>query len=144
QVFNVIVTVLGGLFIGVIVLIEVFTPEFVHWWFRGFTPEQAELCVSLTRILLPQPVFFLIAGVLSAVLQTRRQFLIPAFAPIVYTFFIIGGGVLFGKQMGIASLAWGATVGAVIGPFLLNAIGASRTGIGFSPSFDINNEGFRQ
>lgn len=144
QVFNVIVTVLGGLFIGVIAVIEIFTPEFVHWWFRGFTPEQAELCVSLTRILLPQPVFFLIAGVLSAVLQTRRQFLIPAFAPIVYTFFIIAGGVLFGKQIGIASLAWGATVGAVLGPFLLNALGASKTGIGYSPSFDSGNPGFRE
>lgn len=144
KVFNVIVTVLGSLFVLAIAVMWFYTPEFVRWWFRGFTPEQAELCTNLTRILLPQPVFFLVAGVLSAVLQTRRRFLIPAFAPLVYTFFIIAGGIVFGEQLGIAALAWGATVGAVVGPFLLNAIGAAKTGLGFSPSFDLRHPGLRE
>src|SRR4051812_34194839 len=77
EAFSTIITVLAVGFAVVLALGELFTPQFVHWWFDRFTPEQADLCIRLTRILLPQPMFFLIGGVLSAVLQTRRQFLIP-------------------------------------------------------------------
>src|SRR3954471_3942554 len=144
QAFNAIISVMAVAFIVVISLGEVFTAQFISWWFKGFTAEQLSLCVSLTRILLPQPLFFLIGGVVSAVLQTRRQFLIPAFAPIVYTVSIIFGGVLFSRWIGIASLAYAATVGSLIGPFLLNAMGARKTGIGFSFSFAPNHPAFRE
>ena len=85
RVYSIIVSVLVAAFVVVIALGELFAAGFVRWWFPGFSPEQAELCTRLTRILLPQPLFFLIGGVVSAVQQTRRQFLIPAIAPIVYT-----------------------------------------------------------
>src|SRR5438876_8187913 len=144
QAFNAIISVMAVAFVIVIALGELFTPQFVGWWFKGFSAEQLALCTALTRILLPQPLFFLIGGVVSAVLQTRRQFLIPAFAPIVYTASIILGGVLFSRQIGIASLAYGATIGSVIGPFLLNAMGAHKTGIGFSFSFSPSHPAFRE
>jgi uncharacterized membrane protein YuzA (DUF378 family) len=38
---------------GAILLAEFFAPLYVRWWFKGFTPEQAALCTSMTRILLP-------------------------------------------------------------------------------------------
>ena len=144
QAFNAIISVMAVAFVVVIALGECFSLQFVSWWFRGFSAEQLALCARMTRILLPQPLFFLIGGVVSAVLQTRRQFLIPAFAPIVYTFSIILGGVLFSRWIGIASLAWGATIGSLVGPFLLNAIGARKTGIGFSFSFAPNHPAFRE
>ncbi|MCU1311617.1 MAG: integral rane protein MviN, partial [Candidatus Angelobacter sp.] len=144
EAFSVIISIMAVVFTLVIAVGEVFTPQFVNWWFSGFTSEQAQLCTTLTRILLPQPLFFLIGGIVSAVLQTRRQFLIPAFAPIVYTAFIIGGGVLLSRQFDIASLAIGATVGSLVGPFLLNAIGARRTGIGFSFDFRPQLPAFRE
>lgn len=144
EVFSVIISIMAVFFTVVIAIGEVFTPQFVSWWFSGFTPEQTQLCTTLTRILLPQPLFFLVGGIVSAVLQTRRQFLIPAFAPIVYTGFIVAGGILFSRQIGIASLAVGATVGSLVGPFLLNAIGAKRTGIGFRFAFRPRLPAFRQ
>jgi putative peptidoglycan lipid II flippase len=144
QAFNAIISVMAVVFVAVIAVGEAFTPQFVAWWFRGFSSEQVALCASLTRILLPQPLFFLVGGVVSAVLQTRRQFLIPAFAPIIYTGSIILGGVLFARQMGIASLAYGATLGSLIGPFLLNAIGARRTGIGFRFAFTPQHPAFKE
>src|SRR5438270_3058264 len=144
EAFSTIITVLAVGFAAVLALGELFTPQFVHWWFDRFTPEQADLCIRLTRILLPQPMFFLIGGVLSAVLQTRRQFLIPALAPVIYTGFIILGGVTLSRYIGISSLGVGATVGSVVGPFLMNAIGARATGIRYSFRFDLAHPGFRQ
>ncbi|MBI2681860.1 MAG: murein biosynthesis integral membrane protein MurJ [Acidobacteriales bacterium] len=144
RVYSIIVSVMVAVFVVVIAAGEVYAAEFVRWWFPGFTSDQAALCTWLTRILLPQPVFFLIGGVVSAVQQTRRRFLLPAIAPIVYTVFIILGGVLLSDRMGIASLAVGATAGAFVGPFVLNAIGAHRTGIRYRFSLDISHPGFRQ
>ena len=62
--------------------------------FHGSRPEQMQLCVHLTRILLPAQIFFYVGGVVSAVLLSHRLFLFPAFGPLIYNVFIIGGGVL--------------------------------------------------
>jgi putative peptidoglycan lipid II flippase len=142
--FSVIITVMTTVLgIGVI-LAEIFTPQIEAWWFKGFTPEQLTLCVHLTRILLPAQIFFYVGGVVSAVLLSHRLFLLPAFGPLIYNLGIIGGGIVGARQFGIASLAWGAVVGSFAGPFLINAIGAAKTGIGYRISFDIHNPAFRE
>src|SRR5947209_12417675 len=142
--FSVIVTVMTSVFLVGILAAEIFTPQFVGWMFHGFSPEQMRLCVSLTRILLPAQIFFYVGGVVGAVLLSHRMFLFPSFGPLLYNVFIIVGGVVAGKRIGIASLAYGALVGSVIGPFLVNAIGAARIGTGYRPSFDLNNAAFRE
>ncbi len=142
--FSVIITVMTSVFLLGILAAEIFTPQFVGWMFHGFSPEQMRLCVSLTRILLPAQIFFYVGGVVGAVLLSHRMFLFPSFGPLLYNVFIILGGVVAGKQLGIASLAYGALLGAVIGPFLVNAIGAARIGIGYRPTFDVRNPAFRE
>lgn len=142
--FSVIITVMTTVLgIGVL-LAEVFTPQIEAWWFKGFNPEQLALCVHLTRILLPAQIFFYVGGVVSAVLLSHRLFLLPAFGPLIYNVGIIGGGVVGARQFGIASLAWGAVIGSFAGPFLINAIGAAKTGIGYRITFDIRNPAFRE
>ena len=142
--FSVIITVMTTVFLVGIAIAEIFTPQFVAWMFHGFSAEQMKLCVSLTRILLPAQIFFYVGGVVGAVLLSHRLFLFPSFGPLIYNVFIIVGGVVAGKQLGIASLAYGALVGSVIGPFLVNAIGAGRIGTGYRPSFDLKNAAFRE
>jgi putative peptidoglycan lipid II flippase len=142
--FSVIITVMTAVFVVLTVFAEIYTRPFVGWMFHGFTSEQMALCVSLTRILLPAQVFFYVGGVVSAVLLSRRLFLLPALGPLIYNVCIILGGVIAGKQLGIASLAWGAVTGCVLGPFLVNAIGAARVGTGYRISFDIKNAAFRE
>lgn len=142
--FSVIVTVMTTVFLIGIAAAEIFTPRFVSWMFHGFSPEQMKLCVSLTRILLPAQIFFYVGGVVGAVLLSHRMFLFPSFGPVLYNVFIILGGVVAGKQIGIASLAYGALLGSLIGPFLVNAIGAARIGTGYRPSFDWKNPAFRE
>lgn len=142
--FSIIITVMTvALGIGT-VLAEIFTPQVERHLFGGFSPQQLQLCVHLTRILLPAQIFFYVGGVVSAVLLSHRLFLFPAFGPLLYNVAIIGGGLLFSGRLGIVSLAYGALAGSFLGPFLVNAIGAARIGTGYRISFDIANPAFRE
>jgi len=142
--FSVVITVMTAVMIAGTILTEIFTPQFVRWMFRGFSPAQVELTVHLTRILLPAQIFFYVGGVVSAVLLSHRLFLFPAFGPLLYNLFIILGGVIAGRHLGIASLAYGALLGSVLGPFLASVIGAAKIGTGYKPSFDVMNPAFRE
>src|ERR1700726_1033409 len=142
--FSIIITVMTTVLVAGTILAEIFTPQFAGWMFHGFTQEQMRLCVHLTRILLPAQIFFYVGGVVSAVLLSHRLFLLPAFGPLIYNVFIIAGGVVAGRQMGTASLAFGALAGSIAGPFLINAIGAAKIGTGYRPSFDLKNPAFRE
>jgi putative peptidoglycan lipid II flippase len=148
--FSIIITVMTVVMIIGTIFTEIFTVPFVTWMFgpsrthAGFSAQQIELCVHLTRILLPAQIFFYVGGVVSAVLLSHRLFLFPAFGPLLYNIFIIVGGIIGGRHFGIASLAYGALVGSVIGPFLASVIGAARIGTGYKPSFDITNPAFRE
>src|SRR5438094_3519986 len=142
--FSAIITIMTAVLVVGIVLAEIFAPQLNHLMFSKFTPEQFALCVHLTRILLPAQLFFYVGGVVSAVLLSRRMFLLPAIGPVIYNGGIIFGGLLFSKRFGISALAYGAVAGAFIGIFLINAIGAARTGVGYKISFDWRNPAFRE
>jgi putative peptidoglycan lipid II flippase len=142
--FSIIITVMTAVMIVGTILTEIFAPQFLRWYVKDFKPDQIELCVHLTRILLPAQIFFYVGGVVSAVLLSHRLFLLPAFGPLIYNTFIILGGVVGGRHFGIASLAYGALLGSVAGPFLASVIGAARIGTGYRPSFDITNPAFRE
>lgn len=142
--FSVIVSVMSAILILSIVLATIFAPQIVRIIAPNFTPAQTELCVHLTRILLPAQLFFYVGGVMSAVLQTHRMFLFPALAPLIYNIGIIFGGVFLSRNLGISSLAIGAVAGAVLGPFMVNALAARSTAIRFSLNFDTADPGFRE
>src|SRR5947209_10430933 len=72
--FSIIITVMTAVLIVGTIFTEIFTPQFVMWMFgpsgshKGFSPQEIELCIHLTRILLPAQIFFYVGGVVSAVL----------------------------------------------------------------------------
>jgi putative peptidoglycan lipid II flippase len=142
--FSVIITVMTLVLTIGVVLAEVFTPQMTRFFFSGFSPDQVLLCVHLTRILLPAQIFFYVGGVVSAVLLSHRLFLFPAFGPLIYNACIILGGMVMSKPLGISSLAYGALAGSIIGPFLINAVGAARIGTGYRISFETGNPAFRE
>ncbi len=142
--FSVVITVMTAVMLAGTVLTEILAPQFVRWMFHGFSPAQIDLTVHLTRILLPAQIFFYVGGVVSAVLLSHRLFLFPALGPLLYNVFIIFGGVVAGRAIGISSLAYGALAGSVVGPFLASVIGAVKIGTGYRPSFDITNPAFRE
>jgi len=142
--FSIIITVMTTVMIVGTIAAEIFAPQFIRWFVKGFSPDKVALCTHLTRILLPAQIFFYVGGVVSAVLLSHRLFLLPAFGPILYNVFIILGGVVGGRHFGIQSLAYGALIGSIAGPFLASVIGAARIGTGYRPSFDISNPAFRE
>jgi putative peptidoglycan lipid II flippase len=129
---------------GAIVLAEVFAPWYVRWWFSGFDAKKAALCVSLTRILLPAQLFFFSGGVFGAVLLVRKQFTVQAVTPLIYNLGTIVGGILLVKRLGVSSLAIGTVAGALIGPFLLNAVFARRAGVRYKPMLDWHDAGLHE
>src|SRR5947209_10727691 len=140
--FSAVITIMTAVMAVGIVLAEIFAPQLNHLMFSKFPPAEFALCVHLTRILLPAQLFFYVGGVVSAILLSRRMFLLPAIGPLVYNGGIILGGLLFSRRLGISALAYGAVAGAFVGIFLINAIGAARTGIGYKLSFDFRNPAF--
>jgi putative peptidoglycan lipid II flippase len=141
---SVILTTMGLVLGGAIVLAEIFTPWYIHWWFYGFNPEKAALCVKLTRILLPAQLCFFAGGVLGAVLLVRKQFSIQAVTPLIYNLGTIVGGLLLVRRIGVSSLAIGTLAGAFFGQFLLNWIFARRAGTRYRPILDWGDEGLHE
>jgi len=144
EAFNSTITIMTIVMIFGTVLVEIFTPQFERLLFPHFNAEQMQLCVYLTRILLPGQVFFYAGGVVSAVLYSRQMFLFPALSPVIYGSSIILGGLIGAHRYGIVSLAYGALVGSFIGPFLINAIGAANAGLRYRFNFDFRNPEFRE
>jgi putative peptidoglycan lipid II flippase len=142
--FSVIITVMTAVLLVGIILAEILAPQLNRLMFSRFSPEQFRLCVHLTRILLPAQLFFYVGGVVSAVLLSRRLFLLPALGPVIYNAGIILGGVLFSRRLGISALAYGAVAGSFVGIFLISAIGAARIGTGYRISFEVGNPAFRE
>lgn len=127
-----------------ILIAEFLAPLYVSIFMPKFSPEQAALCVHMTRIMLPAQLFFFAGGVFSAVLLVRKQFTYQAFSPLIYNVGIILGGVILARSMGVSSLAVGVFAGALLGPLALNAIGAHRADMHFRFRLDWRHPGLRE
>jgi putative peptidoglycan lipid II flippase len=142
--FDTTVTIMTAVALMGTILVEIFTPQLVRLVFPDFQPQQMQLCVYLTRVLLPGQIFFYAGGIVSAVLLSRRMFLYPALSPVFYGSSIIVGGLLGAHRFGIAALAYGALAGSFLGPFLINTLGAAKAGLRYQWSFDFRNPEFRE
>ncbi|MFA6835804.1 MAG: murein biosynthesis integral membrane protein MurJ [Fibrobacteraceae bacterium] len=80
------------------------------------------------RIILPGQLFIFAGSFLVAVQHTRKQFTIPSLTGVIYNLAIIVGGII-GSRYGLAGFAWGVPIGAFIGFFLFQIIGARRGGV---------------
>ncbi|MBP2685088.1 MAG: mviN, partial [Deltaproteobacteria bacterium] len=110
----------------------------------GFPPEQAAVAARLTRIVLPAQLFFYLGGLLMAVQFARKQFLLPALAPLVYNAGIIAGGLALGREHGMDGFAWGVLAGAFLGNFALQLYGARQGGLSFHPRIDFADPGLKE
>ncbi len=141
---SVILTVMVCVLVVAVVLGAMFAPLYVRIFMPKFTPEEAALCTRMTRIMLPQPLFFFVGGVFGSVLLVRKVFAFQAVSPLIYNVAIILGGVLLAKSMGVSSLAVGVVAGAFLGYLMLNLWGAYRIGMRFRLSFDLAHPGLRE
>ncbi|MGD9366107.1 MAG: lipid II flippase MurJ, partial [Desulfobacteraceae bacterium] len=145
HVFSVILTTFGFFLMLLIVLSMVFSPQIVPLLAIGRDdPDFIAMASHMTRIVLPAQFFFFAGGLLMAAQFAKERFLIPALAPLIYNLGIICGGLLLGPRCGVAGFSWGALMGAFIGNFLVQIIGAKKVGLRFRPFFDIKHMELRR
>lgn len=109
----------------------------------GMTGAQLELAVGLTRLLLLSPLLLGLGAAAMGILNARRQFAWPAFAPVAYNLGIIAGALLLSDRLGIYGLAWGVLIGAA-GHVLLQAPGLWRAGLRYRPVLSLRVEGLAE
>lgn len=140
---SVVTTVILSLVLVLLVVAEIFAVPLTRWFFHDMAPDTVADCARYTRILLPAQLCFVAGGLMTATLLARGHFRAAAFAPLLYNLGIILGGVLLADQLGAASLAWGALVGAFVGPFLVPAIAAYRAGARVRVRFALGDRALR-
>jgi putative peptidoglycan lipid II flippase len=77
-------------------------------------PKQIALTVDLTRIMLLSPIFMGLSSLTTGILNSYRQFLSSATAPLVYNLVIILFTVFAAPFLGIYAVAIGVVVGALV------------------------------
>ncbi|MFX1673128.1 murein biosynthesis integral membrane protein MurJ [Paraburkholderia sp. A2WS-5] len=75
-----------------------------------------QLAVAMTRIMFPYIVFISLTSLASGVLNTYKQFSLPAFAPVLLNVAFITAAVAFAPHMKqpVFALAWAVIVGGVL------------------------------
>lgn len=70
--------------------------------------------VSLTRIMLMQPILLGFSNIFAAITQSRHRYMLYSISPLLYNLGIIGGVVALYPAFGITGLAWGVVAGAFL------------------------------
>ncbi len=79
-----------------------------------FTPEQVDIAVNLTRVMLFAQFFFAISNFLTGILQAYQRFIIPAIAPLIYNLGIIISSIFLAQYLGIYAAGIGVVIGAAL------------------------------
>jgi len=109
----------------------------------GFSPAQQTLTANLMRLMLISTVVFGVSGIVMGILNAQQHFLVPALAPIIYNFAIIGGALGLGPVFGVYGLAAGVVVGA-FGHLLIQLPALARAGFRWQPILAVRDEGVRE
>ncbi|MBX9765471.1 hypothetical protein K2X83_02415 [Patescibacteria group bacterium] len=104
----------GAVSIITSVILWFFIPTLVPMMFPGFSPSAIADTILLSQIMLVQPVLLGLSSVATSLIQVMRRFVIYALAPVLYNCGIIFGALFLVPEMGIAGLAWGVVIGAML------------------------------
>ncbi|MEZ4436361.1 MAG: lipid II flippase MurJ [bacterium] len=89
-------------------------------------------------------VFHIIGGLLAATLMARDRHALPAFAPLVYSGCIVGGGAGARAEPRRRRLRVGALIGSALGLFALPLAGALKHGLRWTPVLDLRHPDLRR
>jgi putative peptidoglycan lipid II flippase len=146
RLINLVMTTLLAVFALIVLLGQIFAPAFVGGVLApGFDPPTGQLTVSLTRIMLIQPLILAAGSVATAVLNSRNQFLLTALSVVSHNVALITGILMVNlfPALGI----YGPTLGVVGGGVLQALIllpGLYSRGLRFRPIWDLWNNRLRE
>ncbi len=129
-----VLVLLSGSLAVIAVLAWVMAPAIMPLIVPGFDDVKTAQTVELTRIMLLSPIILGVAAVCGGVLISLKRFMAYALAPIFYNIGIIFGAVVLVDYFGLAGLAWGVVLGAilhlaVVGPAAIVCGLGSRTSV---------------
>ena len=111
---NQVFTVLFGFLAVVSLALFIFMPWITHFTAPGFSAVQRIQLVGLSRIMLLQPIIVGVSNMVSSVTQMFRKFFVAALAPVMYNLGIIFGIIFLRPIFGLAGLAYGVVLGAIL------------------------------
>ncbi|MGB0384618.1 MAG: murein biosynthesis integral membrane protein MurJ [Ardenticatenaceae bacterium] len=130
------------------VVLAIFAPQIVAYVIApGFEPENQLLTANLMRLILISTVIFSVSGLVTGVLHSLQDFLLPAFSPLFYNLGIIFGALVLVPNMPEEQKIYGLALGSVIGAALHLAIQVPALishGVRLRPVFDLGDPGLRQ
>lgn len=141
-VFNVLLVSLTA----AILLAEVLAPQYVNKLLvPGLPPYERALTTTLTRIMLLHPLILGLGTVATAILNSKRQFLLPALSIAIYDFGLIGGLLVSHAfpHVGI----YGPTFGLLVSGFCQVGVfipALLKQGVRYSFLWDLKHPGLRQ
>jgi len=147
--WKVVSSVTNLIFLSLCVLViigMILTPKFIALQVPGFSPENKELAVYLTRILLLQPVILALSGITMGILNSYKIFWPSAVGTVLYNASIIFFGALFadfGDAGTISGFAFGVVIGAAAN-FLVQVPALRRVGIRYYPIIDLRHPGVKK
>jgi len=140
---NIVLNCFLVLLVSLCLILLIFAPMVVKFIAPGFDKESKELTVSLTRIMLLSPIFFVLSSIFSGILHYFNHFLVYSIAPVLYNIGIILGIVAFAPLFGLRGLAYGVALGALL--YLLIQIPSSvMSGFRYKAVFNFKHEGLKQ
>ena len=105
-------------------------------------PGQLALTIDLTRLMLLSPIFMGLSSLTTGILNSYRQFLSGATAPLVYNAVIIVCTLFLSPFLGIHAVAIGVVVGALF-MWLVQLPELTFRRTRYSPSLDLAHPGVR-
>ena len=110
-----VINLLSLMMVAFIVITFIFAGKIIPIITPGFSPEQTEDVINISRIfLISQLPFFIYGNILSGIAQANKIFMLTAIAPLMYTTGVIFGTIFLSESLWI----YGPAVGTVIGAFM--------------------------
>lgn len=144
-VINLLIMVMGGL----AVLGIIFTPQILPWfvpdWFADDArdPSLIPLTVKLTRVMLVAMIFLTSSSLTYCLLNSYKQFALPASADLALKSIVLACAVLFAGAWGPLALAVGFVCGA-FAKLAVHALGLGRRFLEYRPVVDMKHPGLRR
>ncbi|MBU1126296.1 MAG: murein biosynthesis integral membrane protein MurJ [Patescibacteria group bacterium] len=135
NILNIIVVIFGVLVLLGILLAPYIAPAIAP----GFDAEKQAAVGELSRIMFLAQLFLSVSMVYGSALQGARRFVLYSLAPIFYNIGIISGAVLLAPEMGVAGVAWGVVLGAVLHLFV-QWFGVKTLGYKYKFLFNLKNK----
>lgn len=101
-------------FTAAIAALAIFTEPFVAFIAPGFDAATTDLTVRLLRVLLPSFLILFLVDLGTSMLQSLRQFALPASLRLITPLISIGSVIALAPRLGIYSLALGTVIGSTI------------------------------